>query len=78
MVGDKCDLREHASVEASVLWSDVKIGAGAVVRGSIIGAGCWVGDNAVVENAVLANGARVQRSIRLGLGARLEPGEVAS
>ncbi len=28
----------------SVLWSDVKIGAGAVVRDSIIGAGCWIGD----------------------------------
>jgi NDP-sugar pyrophosphorylase family protein len=77
VLGDNCVLREHASVERSVLWSDVKIGAGAVVRDSIIGAGCWIGDNAVVENAVLANGARVQRNLHLAPGARLEPDEVA-
>jgi len=50
----------------------------AVVRDSIIGAGCWIGDDAIVENAVLANGARVQRGVRLSPGTRLEPDEVAS
>ena len=64
-------------IERSVLWDDVRIGAGAVVRDSIIGAGCWVGDDAVVEGAVLANGAKVQRGVHLAPGARLEPDEVA-
>jgi mannose-1-phosphate guanylyltransferase len=75
--GAGCTVRERARVEGSVIWSDARIGAGAVVRNSILGEGCWVGDDAVVEGAVLANGAKVQRGVRLTPGARLEPGEVA-
>jgi len=77
VMGDGCDVRERGRVEHSVVWSNAKIGAGAVVRDSIIGAGVWIGDEAVVEGAVLANGARVKRGVRLGPGARLEPDEVA-
>jgi mannose-1-phosphate guanylyltransferase len=76
-LGDDCAVRDHATIERSVLWSDVKVGSGAVVRDSIVGAGCWIGDEAVVEGAVLANGARVKRGVRLAPGARLEPEEVA-
>ena len=77
VMGDRCDVRERGRVEHSVVWSNAKIGAGAVVRDSIIGSDVWVGDEAVVEGAVLANGARVKRGGRLGPGARLEPDEVA-
>jgi mannose-1-phosphate guanylyltransferase len=77
VLGDNCAVREHAVIQRSVLWSDVKIGAGAVVRESIIGAGCWIGDDAIVEGAVLADGARVKRGVRLDRGTRLEPEEVA-
>jgi mannose-1-phosphate guanylyltransferase len=77
VLGDSCTVREHAVITGSVLWSDVKVGAGAVVRDSIIGAGCWIGDEAVVEGAVLANGARVKRGVHLERGSRLEPDEVA-
>lgn len=77
VLGDNCAVREHAVIAGSVLWSDVKVGAGAVVRDSILGAGCWIGDEAVVDGAVLANGARVKRGVRLERGSRLEPDEVA-
>jgi mannose-1-phosphate guanylyltransferase len=77
VMGDSCDVRERGRVEHSVIWSNAKIGAGAVVRDSIIGSDVWIGDEAVVEGAVLASGARVKRGVRLGPGARLEPGEVA-
>jgi mannose-1-phosphate guanylyltransferase len=77
VLGDGCSVRDHAAIERSVLWSDVKVGSGAVVRDSIVGDGCWIGDDAVVEGAVLANGARVKRGVRLAPGARLEPEEVA-
>jgi mannose-1-phosphate guanylyltransferase len=77
VLGDDCAVRDHATIERSVLWSDVKVGSGALVRDSIVGAGCWIGDGAVVEGAVLANGARVKRDVRLAPGARLEPDEVA-
>ena len=77
VVGDSSAIREHAQLANSVLWSDVKIGAGAVVRDSIIGDGCWIGDEAVIEGAVLANGSRVKRGVHLDRGTRLEPDEVA-
>ncbi|HWO73145.1 MAG TPA: NDP-sugar synthase [Dehalococcoidia bacterium] len=77
VLGDDCAIREEARVAASVLWSGVRVGAGAFVRDSIVGEGCWIGDGAVVEGAVLANGAKVKRGVRLVPGARLEPDEVA-
>jgi NDP-sugar pyrophosphorylase family protein len=77
VIGDSAAIREQAQIANSVLWSDVKVGAGAVVRDSIIGAGCWIGDEAVVEGSVLANGARVKRGVHLDRGSRLEPDEVA-
>ena len=77
VLGDDCAVREEGRVAASVLWSGVRVGEGAIVRDSIIGEGCWIGDGAVVEGSVLANGAKVKRGVRLGPGARLEPDEVA-
>jgi mannose-1-phosphate guanylyltransferase len=77
VIGDNCAIRERALIERSVLWSGVRIGAGAVVRDSIVGSDCWIGDDAVVEGAVLANGARVKRGVKLDRGVRLEPDEVA-
>jgi mannose-1-phosphate guanylyltransferase len=76
VIGDRATIREHANIETSVLWSNVQVGAGAVIRNSIVGEGCVIGDGAVIEGAVLANGAKVKREIRLN-GARLEPDEVA-
>ena len=77
VLGDNCAVRERASISSSVLWSDVRVGTGAVISDSIIGAGCWIGDEATIDGAVLANGARVKRGVRLGPGSRLEPDEVA-
>jgi mannose-1-phosphate guanylyltransferase len=77
VLGDRCSVRERAAIERSLLWSDVKVGSGALVRDSIVGDGCWIGDDAVVEGAVLANGAKVKRAVKLSRGARLEPEEVA-
>ena len=77
VLGDNCTVRENATISASVLWSDVKVGASAVVRDSIIGAGCWIGDEATVIGAVLANGAQVKRGVRLEPGSKLEPNETA-
>ncbi len=77
VLGDRCDVRDKAVIERSVIWSQCKIGSEAVVRDSILGRGCWVGDGATVEGSVLADGAKVQRGVHLGPGARLEPDEVA-
>jgi mannose-1-phosphate guanylyltransferase len=76
VIGDDCTIREHAVIDASILWKDVKVGAGAVIRNSIVGEGCVIGDGCVIQGAVLANGAKVKREIHLS-GARLEPDEIA-
>jgi mannose-1-phosphate guanylyltransferase len=76
VVGANVTVREHAKIDATVVWDDAKIGAGAVVRNSIVGEGCIIGDGCVIEGAVLANGAKVRREIHLN-GARLEPDEIA-
>lgn len=76
VIGNGVTIREKARIEASILWADVKVGAGAVIRNSIIGEGCMIGDGCVIEDAVLANGAGVKRQIHLS-GARLEPDEIA-
>ena len=77
VLGDRCDVRDKATIERSVIWSQAKIGSEAVVRDSVLGKGCWVGDGAVVEGSILADGAKVKRGVHLGPGARLEPDEVA-
>jgi mannose-1-phosphate guanylyltransferase len=77
VLGDKCAVRDKSTIERCVIWAEAKIGSEAIVRDSIIGKGCWVGDEAVVEGAILADGAKVKRGVKLGPGARLEPGEVA-
>jgi mannose-1-phosphate guanylyltransferase len=77
VLGPGCVVRDNAVVERSVLWSNVRIGSGAIVRDSIVADDCWVGDEAVVEGAVLAKGARVRRGAHLERGTRLEPDEVA-
>jgi mannose-1-phosphate guanylyltransferase len=77
LLGDRCVVRDKATIERSVIWSEARIGSEAVVRDSIIGKGCWIGDEAVVEGSILADGAKVKRGVKLGPGARLEPDEVA-
>jgi mannose-1-phosphate guanylyltransferase len=77
VLGDRCDVRDKARIENSVIWSGCRIGSGATVRDSVLGDDVWIGDDAVVEGAVLANGARVKRGVWLTPGTRLEPGEVA-
>ena len=59
VIGNKATIREHANIESSVFWSNVQIGAGAVIRNSIVGEGCVIGDGCIIEGAVLANGAKV-------------------
>lgn len=77
VLGEGCYLGEKAAVLRSVLWSGVRVGAGASVIDSIVGDGCSIGEEAIVEGSVLANGARVLPRAHL-VGARLEPNEVAS
>lgn len=53
-LGDRVVLGEGARVEDAILLDDVKVGKGAVVRRSILGAGCVVEAGTVIEDQCLA------------------------
>ena len=77
ILGDHCELGENVQIKGSVIWPQTRIGAGSIIRDSIIGEGCLVGDGCVLTGAILANGAKVNGDVQLERGTSLEPGEVA-
>ncbi|HYM14424.1 MAG TPA: NDP-sugar synthase [Dehalococcoidia bacterium] len=77
VIGPLTEIGRDTTIEASVVWEEARIGAGARVLRSILGAYAGVGDRAVVEDAILGNGAEVEEGHRLEPGARLMPGDRA-
>jgi len=56
VLGQGCYVEEKAVVENSVIWSHTRIGAGARLRGAIVGRGCHIGRSAYVgPNSVLGD-----------------------
>lgn len=74
VIGPRACVRTGATVDASALWEDARIGAGAVVAHSIIGANASVADTARLFDAVLADEARTERGATPLPGARVDPG----
>ncbi|MBI3455634.1 MAG: NDP-sugar synthase [Candidatus Rokubacteria bacterium] len=65
-LGAGCELGAGAHVEASVLWEEVIVGAGARVLGSLIGRGCRVGAHAELgAGTVLGDGSVLSDYSRL-------------
>jgi mannose-1-phosphate guanylyltransferase len=66
----------------SCIGDDARVGAGAVVRGSVVGASATIGEGAVVDGAIVGEGVVVGEGARLGPGvivgdgARIAAGEV--
>ncbi len=73
VIGERATVGAGATIDASVIWEDARIGAGAAVSGSIVGASAVIGDRATVRDAVLANGAEVDKDCALAPGARIMP-----
>jgi NDP-sugar pyrophosphorylase family protein len=60
VIGDRVSIGEGARVEAAVLWSDVTVGAGAVLRHCVVAAGARIGARADVRpGAAVAAGGQV-------------------
>lgn len=60
VVGDRCRIGAGAAVEGAVVWADVDVGPGAVLRDCVVATGCRIGAGAEVgPGAVLAAGAVV-------------------
>ncbi|MGE0135236.1 MAG: sugar phosphate nucleotidyltransferase [Dehalococcoidia bacterium] len=76
VAGDRCQVGEGAKVSSSVLWDDVTVEPGAVVRDSVLAVGVRVGARAVIEGAVVGHGAIVEPGARVPPGARIDPDTV--
>ncbi len=66
MIGEGSEIL--GEVTGSVVGSNVHIGAGAVVRDSIIMKDTWIGDGAVIEKAIIAENCRIGSGAVLGVG----------
>jgi mannose-1-phosphate guanylyltransferase len=77
VVRDGALVASGASVAESVLLDGCRIGAEAVVTGSILAAEVEVGERATVTaGAVIGRGARVEAGVELPPDARVQPGDV--
>jgi NDP-sugar pyrophosphorylase family protein len=76
-LGSECTVGADAVVERSVMWRRCSIGAGASVRGAILGSCVLVGEGASVgHGAVVAGGCLVSDGTVVPQDARLEPGTI--
>lgn len=60
ILGKKCVIGKGARIDSSIIWDNVKIGAGAVVENSILGNKCVIDAGAVLNGAVLQDGSKVK------------------
>jgi NDP-sugar pyrophosphorylase family protein len=60
VIGPGCAIGAGARVQRAVLWEDVRVGDGAILRDCVVGAGATIGDRAEVgDGVVLEAGALV-------------------
>jgi mannose-1-phosphate guanylyltransferase len=74
VVGSRSVVSAGAVVAGSVLFDDVQVGPGAVVRDSILGAGAEIAGGAVLDGVVVGDGAFVGAGNELAHGMRVWPG----
>jgi len=68
-IGRNCDIHHTAYIEGSTIGNNVRIGAGSVIRESIIADGSYIGNNVTIDLTVIGeecnirNGAVIQYSV---------------
>jgi NDP-sugar pyrophosphorylase family protein len=76
-VGPGCVVTPGARIDpGAVLTESVTVGPGAVVRDSVVWAGTEIGDNSVVDGALLGARVRIGRNVRVAPGSVLGEGTV--
>lgn len=66
VIAKDCEIEGGSRVERSIVWGKTVICAGAVVSDSVIGSGCYIGENCVVEGAVLGDDTKITRYSKAG------------
>jgi mannose-1-phosphate guanylyltransferase len=74
-MGRRCSIGDNATVEGSILFGGVRVGAEAIIRNSIVGPNVTIQSNAVVRGcSVLGEGYVVGEENVLDHGVRVNPG----
>jgi NDP-sugar pyrophosphorylase family protein len=63
-----------SSVESSILWENVSVGAGAQVTNSILADNVVVGINAVLDGVIAGRGAQIAAGAKVPRGTTIEAG----
>jgi mannose-1-phosphate guanylyltransferase len=75
VIGHDTIVGADAVIDASAIWEEARIGDGAKVTDSILGAYAGIGDRASVTEAVMGNGAEVEEDHHPEPGVRVMPNE---
>ncbi|MFN0095605.1 MAG: sugar phosphate nucleotidyltransferase [Dehalococcoidia bacterium] len=76
-LGDRTTIEPDAIVTESVLWEDIRVGAGARISRSILADGVQVGAGAVLDGAVVGAGAIIPTGLNVKPGTLIEPHSTA-
>jgi mannose-1-phosphate guanylyltransferase len=76
VIGDGAIVDDEANVEDSLIWQNTIIGAGCILRNSIIADSCEIGAGCKVENAVIGKGVKIADQTVLPGGSRIYPDTV--
>ncbi len=67
VLGDGCRVSDGATIDKAIMWRNVRVGKEAIIRESVIGDNCSVGDRSIIEsgsvvadNVVITEGSHVQ------------------
>jgi len=65
VVGRQCQVEEGAIIEGSILWANTRVGNAARIHDSVLGRGCFVGQDASLDNCILGDKSEITEFSRL-------------
>lgn len=72
VIGNRCTILESSTVDRVIIWDNVRIGKGTIVRESVVGNNCSIGDGCLIEtgsiigdNVVISDNTRLPENQRV-------------
>lgn len=73
VIGTGCKILEDTVIEDSLIWRDVRIGPGVILKSSIVADGCLLKAGCTIEKTVLGDSVTVSSGSSLRPGSKIEP-----